>query len=302
MIKQKNDKIINRIGENKMSNLTIEQLRANFQTPELPKFTNNYYTFWDMDVGASATIRFLPDANTSNSRGFVLEKKQHKLTVNGQERKVPCLDMYGEKCPICQLSRDYYKNKDEVNGKKYYRTVQYIAQALIVDNPLPVKDGEEDPKGKVRLIAMGKQIYKIIKDTFESGELDEVPYDYAKGTDFVIKKDKQGDYPSYSLSKFSRKERALDPETIETLELVDLQTVLPRNPGADKVRAMLEADMTGEAYNDHADGGDVDHDPEAKIVTKKTAPAVAVASDNADSGSDLLNDLKAQLAARRTQG
>lgn len=299
-----------------MSNLTMEQLRAAFNKPafEGPKFTNNYYPFWDMNVGESATVRFLPDKNNENPLGFIIEKKQHKLTINGKDRKVPCLDMYGEKCPICQLSREYYKAKDEANGKKYYRTVQYIAQAIVVNNPLPVNEEEGDPTGKVKLIAMGKQIYKNIKDTFESGELDQLPYDYERGTDFIIKKDKQGEYASYSLSKFARRERALDEDTIASIELVDLRTVLPKNPGLDKVQAMLEADMTGEAYDDgntaEADA-DVDADavqssvaaakPAAKPITT-SKPAVNKAeesNDTEDTGNEVLARLRSELAARR---
>lgn len=293
----------------------MEQLRAAFKkTEKQQNLPNNYYTFWDMKPGESATVRFLPDKNSSNPLGFIIEKKQHTLMINGNKRKVPCLDMYGEKCPICQVSRDYYKVQDQENGKKYYRSVQYIAQAIIVDNPLPLKDNEEDPVGKVRLVAMGPQLYKIIKDSFESGDLEELPYDYERGTDFVIKKDKQGDYANYSLSKFARRERALDEDTIANLNLIDLETVLPRNPGIEKVTAMLEADMTGESYVDDSTVVDAedDHDaprasvkpsaPKAAAPAPKAAMAEPVAAsddDSDDDANDVLAKLRAQLADRR---
>lgn len=297
-----------------MSQRTMEELRAAFNKPtfEGPKFTNNYYPFWEMNPNESAIVRFLPDKNQENPLGFIIEKKQHKLTINGKERKVPCLEMYGEKCPICQLSREYYKAKDEVNGKKYYRTIQYIAQALIVENPLPVTEEEGDPTGKVKLIAMGKQIYKNIKDTFESGELDELPYDYERGTDFIIKKDKQGEHASYSLSKFSRRERALDEDTIANIELVELRSVLPKNPGLEKVQALLEADMTGEAYNgdENATASNDDADVGEETAPRVTAkPSVSKAESVEDSvsagdkdGNEALEKLRSQLAARRNKG
>lgn len=299
-----------------MSNLTMDQLRAAFKkTEKQTKLPNNYYPFWDMKVNESATVRFLPDKNTQNPLGFIIEKKQHTLMINGQKRKVACLDMYGEKCPICQVSRDYYKIDDKDNGKKYYRSVQYIAQAIIVENPLPTKEGEDDPVGKVRLLALGPQIYKIIKDSFESGELDELPYHFENGTDFVIKKDKQGEYSSYSLSKFSRRERALDEDTIANLKLTDLVTVLPKNPGLEKVTAMLEADMTGSSYVEEGTTAD-DVDDEASDQTpvnraassavKAEARSEMKAPEKNDEGDaeadDALAKLRAELAARRKGG
>ena len=294
-----------------MANLTMEQLRAAFKkTEKQTKLPNNYFPFWDMKVGESVTVRFLPDKNTENPLGFIIEKKQHVLNINGNKRKVACLDMYGEKCPICQTSRDYYKIDDKDNGKKYYRSVQYVAQAIVVESPIPVKEGEDDPVGKVRLLALGPQIYKIIKDSFESGELDELPYDFEGGTDFIIKKDKQGDYSSYSLSKFSRRDRALDEDTIANLKLTDLVTILPRNPGAEKVSAMLEADMTGGSYveeNSSVDGeGDADEGHAEPVAAKSPsfAKAEASAPEKASSGAveadDALAQLRAELAARRS--
>lgn len=289
-----------------MSNLTMQQLRDAFNKPafEQTAYVNNYYPFWDMEFNESTTLRFLPDKNEANPLGFIVEKKQHKLTINGQERKVPCLDMYGEKCPICQVSREYYKAKDEVNGKKYYRTIQYLAQAIVVENPLAVKEGEEDPKGKVKLVAMGKQIYKTIKDTFESGDLDDLPYDYVHGTDFIIKKEKNGQYAEY-LSKFARRERPLDEDTIANLELVELRSVLPKNPGIEKVQAMLDAEMTGEAYDDGSKSNSADNGSDEPVTSKAAAPAkmdkAPEGNDGGDQdGKDALNDLRAQLAARRS--
>lgn len=298
---------------------TMEQLRAAFKKSEKQqKLPNNYYPFWDMKPGESATVRFLPDKNSENPLGFIIEKKQHTLMINGQKRKVPCLDMYGEKCPICQVSRDYYKADDKDNGKKYYRSVQYIAQALVVENPLPLKENEEDPTGKVRLIAMGPQLYKIIKDAFESGELDELPYHYENGTDFIIKKDKQGEYASYSLSKFSRRERALDEDTIANLKLVELSSVLPKNPGMEKITAMLEADLSGDSYVE--EGSSVDSEPEdhddqpaapkaqpaaAKPATPAPAPKAKADESKDDdstdgaSADDVLTRLRQQMASRR---
>lgn len=158
--------------------------------------------------------------------------------------------MYEEDCPVCKVSQDYYKAKDEVNGKKYWKKRQYIAQALIVEDPLPKNDDTgENSEGKVKAISLGFQIYNIIKEAFGSDELEAVPYDFEEGYDFIIKKTEQGQYASYAVgTKFANKQRALTGAELESVEagMVDLSTLLPANPGEEFVRTRLNADLNGE--------------------------------------------------------
>lgn len=281
--------------------MSLDQLRAAFKKPEstTSNLPNNYYRFWDMKVGQQADLRFLPDANVENSMGFLVEKKSHILNVNGNKKTVPCLSMYGEECPVCKVSQEYYKHDDKVNGKKYWRKVQYLAQALVIDNPVPVKDGDTDPQGQVRLVSLGYSLYKIIKDAFESGELDEVPFDYDNGTNFLIKKDQQGEYASYTLSKFARKETSLDDDTIAMCQeaMVDLSTVLPKNPGYEKVEAMLEADLTGGSYSDPVTSTNTTSTPDpTPAATETPTAATPPASDDID---DEAEALLAQIRERK---
>lgn len=259
--------------------LGLEQLRAAFKKNENEGTSrpNNYYPFWNIPEGSTAVIRFLPDANDENPMGFLVEKLMHTLTINGEKKSVPCVKMHDEDCPICKVSQAYYKEEDKVNGKKYWRKKQHIAQVLVVEDPLPPnEDTGETHEGKVRFVALGFQLYNIIKDAFESGELDEIPYAYDGGTDFQIKKTKQGDYPSYSLSKFARRSSDLTPDQVALVQeqLVDLTTLLPANPGVEKLEAMLEADLTGAEYKSGGDG-DGESTPNFKSVNKKAKPAAA---------------------------
>ncbi len=293
---------------------------------------NNYYPFWDMPVGQRCVIRFLPDLNENNPRGFLVEKVTHNLTVNGQRRSVPCLSMYDEDCPVCKVSQDYYKAKDDVNGKKYWKKRQYVAQALIVEDPLPANDDTgENHEGKVRAISLGFQIYNIIKEAFGSDELEAVPYDFSEGYDFIIKKTEQGQYASYAVgTKFANKQRALTDEELAAAEagMVDLATLLPANPGEDYVRTRLNADLNGEDLEEGSgaparkpakpkhDEDDEEFTPRSKPAAKPAKPPVdddeapfettpkasskpaprAAAAETSDSSVD---DMLAAIRARR---
>lgn len=236
------------------TNLSLKDLQNVFQNNNNssggPRRPNNYYPFWNMQTGQQCTVRFLPDANEDNPMAFMVEKAMHTLYINGEKKSVPCLRMYDgeDNCPICKVSQSYYKENDKVNGKKYWRKKQHLTQALIVEDPLP-EDTEtgETHEGKVRFLALGFQIFKIIKDAIESGELDDVPFAYEGGCDFIIKKTQQGEYPSYVVgTKFARKTRDLTEDEIAHAEenMVDLSTLLPQNPGFEKVRSMLSAALS----------------------------------------------------------
>lgn len=270
-----------------MSEAALAALRAQFgdqqQGGPRETFTNKYYPFWNMKPGHRAVIRFLPDRDEKNPRMFMVEKVSHNLTINGQKKTVPCLSMYGEDCPICKVSQDYYKVNDKINGKKYWRKKQYIAQALIVEDPLPA-DGEtgQTHQGQVRHIALGYQLYNIIKEAFASEDdpLDDVPQSFDGGYDFIIKKTEQGEYSTYTMgTKFHSKQRPLTEEELVVAEegMIELATLLPKNPGVEKVRAMLNADLNGEDYQDdnRRGGGDEGDDDEAPARRPAARPAPA---------------------------
>lgn len=288
-------------------------------------FVSNYYPFWNMKTGQRAIIRFLPDRASDNPRGFLVEKVFHNLTINGQKKTVPCLSMYGDDCPICKVSQEYYKAKDEVNGKKYWRKKQYIAQALVVEDPLPADAASgETHQGKVRFFALGFQIYNIIKEAFaaEDDPLEGIPYDFEDGYDFIIKKSEKGGYADYSVgTKFVSKQRSLDEDEMVIVEdgMTELTTLLPKNPGVEKVQAMLNADLNGEDYQEEgrssskprSDEDDEEFVPRTKTVAKTkpaedspfkettTSKAAPAAEETGDGDVD---EMLATIRARRNAG
>lgn len=307
-----------------MSKKTLEALKEAFKTPEREQrdsLPNNYFPFWNMKPDQKAVIRFVPDKDEDNVRGFLVEKAFHTLTINGQKKTVPCMSMYGEECPVCKVSQDYYKVKDEVNGKKYWRKKQYIAQALVVEDPLPADaTSGETHAGKIRYVALGYQLYNIIKEAFAGDDLAAAPDSFEDGYDFVIKKTTQGQYSTYTVgSKFKAAPRALSEEELAVIEegSIELTTLLPKNPGVEKVQAMLNADLNGETVAEGDDAGEEAGEeaapakPTAKPATtvkpasfqagakKEAKPAPKQAEGEDESGAS--TDVDAMLAAIRAR-
>lgn len=262
---------------------------------------NNFYPFWDMKPGERAVVRFIADANKSNPRGFLLEKLTHKLTINGSERTVPCMSMYDEDCPICKVSQGYYKAEDKVLGKRYWRKRQYLAQVLVIEDPLePNKETGETHQGQVRNMSIGFQLYEIIKEAIASEEdgLEAMPHDVVRGYDFIIKKSTQGEYSTYAMgSKFLSKPRALTDAELTAAEehAIDLRTLLPKNPSIEKIQSMLNADLNGGSLDDDDSGAT----PPARQERRETAPVTTsrapVKSAPVESGGDD-EDLEALIA------
>lgn len=280
--------------------MSMDQLRSAFKQPEQNNESrpNNYYPFWNMEVGEQAIVRFLPDKDPNNPLGFMVEKLMHNLEINGEKKSVPCLKMYNEDCPICKLSSSYYKADDEANGKKYWRKKQHIAQAIIVEDPLPAdKDSGENHEGKVRFLALGYQLFNIIKDSFESGELDEVPFAFEGGCNFIIKKTEQGKYSTYAVgSKFARKVSDLTKDQIALAqdEMIELATLLPSQPSLEKVEGMLEAATTGGSYDDSASSSAAAADSSSESSTPAATPDKEDTTDYDEEADALLATIRSR--------
>lgn len=232
------------------------------------------YPFWKMPDDSTAVVRFLPDLDEENNLGFLVENLQHELIVNGQKKTVACLSMHGEDCPICQLSRKYYDEKNDEMGKKYYRKKSYIGQVIVVESPI-----EHDQSQLVKLIDFGPAVFKQIQAAFQSGDLENPPYELKGGYNFRIKKTKNGQYASYTTSSFAPKQSDLEDEIIEQLNLYNLSDYRGQKLDRATVEALLVADQTGQSFN-----GDDHHEDEApkatgwKAAPKTETPASAKAA------------------------
>jgi hypothetical protein len=305
----------------------LEAIRAAFKnnsstTDDGDRRPNNYYPFWNIETDTSVTVRFLPDLNEDNPMQFVVEKAMHTLVINGENKSVPCMKMYGHDCPICKVSSQFYKEegKGSINGKKYWRKKQHLAQALIIEDSIPAKaDSTEKYEGTVRYLNIGWQLFGVIDQAFKSGDLDEVPYDYDDGCNFIITKTDQGGYASYALgSRFARKTTALTPDQLAMVEdsLVDLSTLLPPEPDMAMIESMLAAALSGGGYDEASDeAGSApapkvkraapveetdDEEEQAEVVKKpKAKPAPVESSDDDDEADAILAAIQKRRSSKQ---
>ena len=222
---------------------------------------NAIYPHWNIPENSEAVIRFLPDGDTNNTF-FWTERAMIKLPFNSVKGdatsgpvqvQVPCMEMYGDACPILAEVRQWFKDKSlEDLGRKYWKKRSYIFQGFVVSSPL-----QEDatPENPIRRFIIGPQIFNIIKSALMDPEMEDLPTDYTRGVDFRINKTTKGGYADYSTSKWSRKTTPLTEEqnnAISTHGLHNLGDFLPKKPTEVEIKVMEEmfrASVDGEPYD-----------------------------------------------------
>ena len=222
---------------------------------------NSIYPHWNIDEGSTATVRFLPDADSKNTF-FWIERQIIKLSFNGVKGdsnmkkvdvQVPCVEMWGENCPVLAEVRPWYKDETlKEMANKYWKKRSYLFQGFVRQNPM---GDDKTPANPIRRFIISPQIFTIIKSSLMDPEMEELPTDYVRGLDFNMKKTSKGGYADYSTSNWARKESALtEAETaaIESHGLFNLADFLPKKPGEAELRIikeMFEASVDGQAYD-----------------------------------------------------
>jgi len=252
---------------------------------------NSIYPFWNLKEGGESVLRFLPDGNTDNTF-FWVERAMIKLPFAGvkgeSESKpvvvnVPCMEMYGETCPILSEVRPWFKDPilaDMV--RKDWKKRSYIFQGLGIEDGMKETEHPENP---IRRFIIGPQIFQLIRSALVDPELEDLPTDFVHGLDFRMKKGSKGGYADYSTSTWSRRERPLsdtEQDAIKQHGLFNLNDFLPKKPTDVELKVMkemFEASVDGEAYDMDRWGqyfkpagmSAATGDPQAKASTKAAA-------------------------------
>jgi len=246
---------------------SLAEIRARLQAAESKQpgqssgGDNAIYPHWNMEEGASSVLRFLPDSNTKNAF-FWAERQMIRLPFNGIKGEmdskqvivpVPCVEMWGDSCPILAEVRTWFKDKSlEDMGRKYWKKRSYIFQGFVRENALADDKAPENP---IRRFIIGPQIFATIKSALMDPELEELPTDLQRGLDFRITKTAKGGYADYSTSKWARKESALteaEQAAVDSFGLFDLSEFMPKRPGEVELKVMkemFEASVDGQPYD-----------------------------------------------------
>jgi hypothetical protein len=246
---------------------TLAEIRAKLQASSQQNAgsatggDNAIYPHWNMPEGTTTTVRFLPDADPNNTF-FWIERAMIKLPFAGVKGEtnskqvqvqVPCMEMWGETCPVLTEVRPWFKDKSlEDMGRKYWKKKSYLFQGFVIDSKL---QEDKTPENPIRRFIIGSQIFNIVKNALMDSEIEELPTDFVRGLDFKIAKTSKGGYADYSTSTWARRERALseaENAAIKQHGLFKLSDFLPKKPTDVElkvIKEMFEASVDGEAFD-----------------------------------------------------
>lgn len=295
---------------------------------------NSIYPFWNLKEGSESVVRFLPDGNSDNTF-FWVERAMIKLpfagVIGSTDNKpvtvnVPCMEMYGETCPILSEVRPWFKDPSlEAQGRKYWKKRSYIFQGFVVEDGLKEEGTPENP---IRRFIIGPQIFQLIRGALMDPEMEDLPTDMLNGVDFKLIKTSKGGYADYSTSKWSRRSRPLsetEQDAVKAHGLFSLKDYLPKKPGDVElkvIKEMFEASVDGEPFDmdrwgqyfkpagmsaatgdpntakkavSHND--DYDDEPATPVATPRAAPAEEAKSSG--DGASKANDILAMIRSRK---
>jgi hypothetical protein len=249
--------------------LAAQENRGQSTPATKPAGDQALYPFWNIKTGETATVRFLPDADPTNSF-FWIEKSVINLTFTGVKGdpsdtktrtvKVPCMEMYGENCPVLAEVRTWYKDDSlKEMANKYWKKRTYLFQGFVKTNPLlntgNAQTEDTPPENPIRRFVITPSLFTVIKAAMMDPEIEELPTDSQRGLDFKITKGTKGEYADYSTSSFARKETALTEAELAAIEqygLYDLKEFLPKKPSESEqriIKEMFEASVDGRPYD-----------------------------------------------------
>ena len=258
--------------------------------------TSSYKDILKLTPGNNYIVRLLPFVKDPSKTFFHYYSVGWTSFASGQYISYVSPSTFGERDPVLEAKYRILRNDADDEEKKkraesVIRSEKWLVNAYIVKDPT-----NPDNEGKTTIIRYGKQLHKIIMDAIEgegSEDFGSRIFDLSpNGCNFVIKVEKQGDYPTYVSSKFSMPKaiEGLDESKVESVynSAIDLTGVLPVK-GYDEIQSLL---------NEHFYCVDeTDQEANTPIPSTRSAvvstPSVATVS-NSNTSDDLIDESKVE--------
>jgi len=254
--------------------------------------SSSYKDILKTEVGNSYVVRLLPNVKDPSKSFFHYYSVGWTSFATGQYITYLSPSTFGERDPVLEAKYRILRNdnEDEELKKKansILRSEKWLVNAYIVKD---LKTPENE--GKIMIVRYGKQLHKIIMDAIEGeGSEDFGPRIFdlsSNGCNFIIKVEKQGDYPTYVSSKFTM------PKAIDGLEdsridniynnAIDLTSVLPVK-SFDEIQELLNEHFYCAVEKE-------DNDKHTSVVTpSSTSTHHTVADDDNSIDENKVNEL-----------
>lgn len=166
----------------------------------------DYSNILKFEIGKTYKLRLMPYVDDPSETFF--HYIEFGWTSKATDNYVSAISpsTAGEPCPISKVWRKGFQNKLNTSGIR--RRDQWVVNVYVVDDP-----SHPENNGTVKVFRYGKQIDKIIQQALQGDLADELGksiFDLSSnGYDFIVRCEKQQEFPNYSNSSFARRATAL---------------------------------------------------------------------------------------------
>jgi hypothetical protein len=190
-------------------------------TKETAPSTNKYKDILKTEAGNTYNVRLLPNIKDPAKTFFHYYSYTWKSFANGQLINITSPATWGKRDLIAEERYRILRTGTEEEKAKaaaLTRRESWFVNVYVVNDPV-----NDENNGQVKVLRFGRQLHKIIMDAMQGEEaVDFGPRIFdlsAKGCNFRIKVEKQGDYPTYVSSKFAL------PKEIPGIEEDDMKEI-----------------------------------------------------------------------------
>lgn len=166
----------------------------------------DYSNILKFEIGKTYKLRLIPFVDDPSKT--IVHYIEYGWTSKATDNYVSAISpsTWQEPCPISEVYRKGFKDRVNTSGIK--RREQWLVNVFVVDDP-----SHPENNGTVKVFRYGKQIDKIIQQATVgdlSDELGKAVFDVtSNGYDFIVRCEKQQEFPNYSNSSFARRPSAL---------------------------------------------------------------------------------------------
>jgi len=178
--------------------------------------------YWSVPIGKS-TIRFLPRLESK-----VPWKKVVSHRSKGNNVYATCPKTFNDfNCPVCKKAWAMKSSETLADRTISYEcrpTTRYLMNVYIVND---CKKPENN--GLIKVLSIGKKLYELITEAYNSSDLGVSIFDIENGFDFQINKKQVGDdFPDYSSSRFVSSKSKITSEKEILTKLYNIDEMITR--------------------------------------------------------------------------
>lgn len=230
---------------------------------------SSYKDILKLTPGNNYVVRLLPDVKRPDKSFFHYYSVGWTSFSTGQYISYVSPSTFGERDPVLEAKYRILRNDNESEDLKsrassVLRSEKWLVNAYVVKDPT-----NSENENKVMIVRYGKQLHKIIVDAMEGeGAEDFGPriFDLSpNGCNFIIKAEKQGEYPTYVSSKFSM------PKAVDGLEESKINEIYDNVNDLTSVLAVKSFDEIQALLDEHFYCIE-----ESASTTRKSEPTVTV--------------------------